>query len=78
MLLPDRFLPALSSFQPVTIYAAITTFNAKKSVKKEFMFLFQPVIVSVYCVKSKNGEANLGRQDPGKPFDSFHHNLQHS
>ena len=42
MLLLDYFLPALSSFQLVTIYTIITTFNArqKKTIKKEFMFIF--------------------------------------
>ena len=43
MLLLDCSVPALSRFQPVTIYAAITTIDArqeKKTVKKEFMFIF--------------------------------------
>ena len=62
MLLLNCFLPALSSFQPVTIYAAITTVDAtqKKILKREFMLIFLAVMVSVDCTTMKNGEANSG------------------
>ena len=40
--------------------------------KKEFKFLFQPVIVSADCANSKNCKAKLSKKSR-KSFDSLHH-----
>ena len=62
MLLLDCSVPALSSSQPVTIYAAIATIDARQQKKqsKRNLCLFFSLSVDCTSTTMKNGEANLG------------------